>query len=102
MLQRRKKYKNRTIPGYKTLAAGQVNMAQLPIACMMHSGQQPAPVSVITRHYSRCSFTARVAGETDAVLEIAGSRYRELKPSHHRRLERFIKCTKHAPNYYQS
>ena len=29
MLQRRKKYKNRTIPGYKTLAAGQVNMAQV-------------------------------------------------------------------------
>ena len=29
MLQRRKKYKNRTILGYKTLAMGQVNMAQV-------------------------------------------------------------------------
>ena len=29
MLQRRKKYKNRTILGYKTLAIGQVNMAQV-------------------------------------------------------------------------
>ena len=29
MLQRRKKYKNQKIPGYKTLAAGQVNMAQV-------------------------------------------------------------------------
>lgn len=29
MLQRRKKYKNRTILGYKTLAAGQINMSQV-------------------------------------------------------------------------
>ena len=29
MLQRRKKYKNRTILGYKTLAIGQINMAQV-------------------------------------------------------------------------
>ena len=29
MLQRRKKYKNRTILGYKTLAAGYVNMSQV-------------------------------------------------------------------------
>jgi hypothetical protein len=29
LLQRRKKYKNRTILGYKTLALGQVSMAQV-------------------------------------------------------------------------
>jgi len=29
MLQRRKKYKNRTILGYKTLAAGYVDMSQV-------------------------------------------------------------------------
>jgi hypothetical protein len=31
MLQRRKKYKNRTILGYKTLAAGHINMSQVVI-----------------------------------------------------------------------
>ncbi|KAL3873158.1 hypothetical protein ACJMK2_036310 [Sinanodonta woodiana] len=29
MLQRRKRYKNKQIPGYKTLAVGQINMAQI-------------------------------------------------------------------------
>lgn len=29
MLQRRKRYKNRTILGYKTLAAGSINMAEV-------------------------------------------------------------------------
>ena len=29
MLQRRKKYKNRTILGYKTLATGEINMSQV-------------------------------------------------------------------------
>jgi len=29
MLQRRKKYKNRTILGYKTLAAGHIDMSQV-------------------------------------------------------------------------
>lgn len=29
MLQRRKKYKNRTMLGYKTLAAGYINMSQV-------------------------------------------------------------------------
>lgn len=29
MLQRRKRYKNRTILGYKTLAAGAINMAEV-------------------------------------------------------------------------
>lgn len=30
MLQRRKRYKNRTILGYKTLAAGSIDMAEVP------------------------------------------------------------------------
>lgn len=30
MLQRRKRYKNRTILGYKTLALGLINMAEVP------------------------------------------------------------------------
>ena len=30
MLQRRKRYKNRTILGYKTLAVGVINMAEVP------------------------------------------------------------------------
>lgn len=32
MLQRRKRYKNRTILGYKTLAAGSINMAEVRVA----------------------------------------------------------------------
>lgn len=32
MLQRRKRYKNRTILGYKTLAAGSINMAEVRAA----------------------------------------------------------------------
>lgn len=32
MLQRRKRYKNRTILGYKTLALGLINMAEVPAA----------------------------------------------------------------------
>ena len=31
MLQRRKKYKNRTILGYKTLATGEINMSQVQL-----------------------------------------------------------------------
>ena len=31
MIQRRKKYKNRTILGYKTLATGYISMAQVSI-----------------------------------------------------------------------
>lgn len=31
MLQRRKRYKNRTILGYKTLAAGSINMAEVGV-----------------------------------------------------------------------
>ncbi|KAK2189011.1 hypothetical protein NP493_110g01034 [Ridgeia piscesae] len=50
MLQRRKKYKNRTILGYKTLAIGQINMAQvlqqsldreLPLYCDMKEHNRP-------------------------------------------------------------
>lgn len=33
MLQRRKRYKNRTILGYKTLALGLINMAEVQICC---------------------------------------------------------------------
>jgi len=33
MLQRRKKYKNRTILGYKTLAAGHIDMSQVGHFC---------------------------------------------------------------------
>lgn len=34
MLQRRKKYKNRTILGYKTLAVGVINMCQVYVKMM--------------------------------------------------------------------
>lgn len=33
MLQRRKRYKNRTILGYKTLALGLINMAEVRNVC---------------------------------------------------------------------
>lgn len=36
MLQRRKRYKNRTILGYKTLALGLINMAEVQI-CSSHT-----------------------------------------------------------------
>lgn len=32
LLQRRKRYKNRMILGYKTLAVGQINMSQVTVA----------------------------------------------------------------------
>lgn len=35
MLQRRKRYKNRTILGYKTLALGLINMAEVQICCVL-------------------------------------------------------------------
>lgn len=34
MLQRRKRYKNRTILGYKTLALGLINMAEVQLGCV--------------------------------------------------------------------
>ena len=36
MIQRRKKYKNRTILGYKTLATGYISMAQVSIKKKVH------------------------------------------------------------------
>ena len=36
MLQRRKKYKNRTILGFKTLAVGIINMSQVSIILKYH------------------------------------------------------------------
>lgn len=41
MLQRRKRYKNRTILGYKTLAVGVVNMAEVRQEALLH--QEPSP-----------------------------------------------------------
>lgn len=35
MLQRRKRYKNRTILGYKTLAEGIINMSQVNKSCSL-------------------------------------------------------------------
>ena len=45
MLQRRKKYKNRTILGYKTLAAGHIDMSQV--------GHIAFPVAVFAYTYIR-------------------------------------------------
>ena len=43
MLQRRKKYKNRTILGYKTLAVGEINMSQ--VGYQSHLGSRVSPFS---------------------------------------------------------
>jgi hypothetical protein len=50
MLQRRKRYKNRTILGYKTLAAGSINMAEVsalraPEHCAQMSLECPEELS---------------------------------------------------------
>lgn len=43
MLQRRKRYKNRTILGYKTLAAGSINMAEVRAAGRRPPSRRPCP-----------------------------------------------------------
>ena len=47
MLQRRKKYKNRTILGYKTLAVGEINMSQVSIG---HCHLVPAQIFWIVKY----------------------------------------------------
>ena len=42
MLQRRKRYKNRTILGYKTLAVGLINMAEVRAHSLSEPERDPA------------------------------------------------------------
>lgn len=45
MVQRRKRYKNRTILGYKTLAVGVVNMAEVRQEALLHQELSPQRVA---------------------------------------------------------
>lgn len=51
MLQRRKRYKNRTILGYKTLAVGVINMAEVSAV--------PRPGALAFNHFISCSIVRR-------------------------------------------
>lgn len=61
LLQRRKRYKNRTMLGYKTLAEGVINMAQVTIALSFprtakrdHSFIVLDVVNNLEKYYSQC------------------------------------------------
>ncbi|KAK6183490.1 hypothetical protein SNE40_010963 [Patella caerulea] len=55
MLQRRKKYKNRTILGFKTLALGQVNMSQVLQRCVDRE------LKLYSDHKERTNVVARIS-----------------------------------------
>ena len=47
MLQRRKRYKNRTILGYKTLAVGLINMAEVREGGLSEPERDPGPAGAL-------------------------------------------------------
>lgn len=47
MLQRRKRYKNRTILGYKTLAVGLINMAEVRARGLSEPERDPSPAGAL-------------------------------------------------------
>lgn len=53
MLQRRKRYKNRTILGYKTLAVGVVNMAKVRQEALLHRELSPQRVARLAQRSPR-------------------------------------------------
>ena len=84
MLQRRKRYKNRTILGYKTLAVGLINMAEV-----REGGLWTVSLSEPTRDTSPASDFPSLLFGFYSVLQINSfignsgctSFYRELSPS---------------------
>ncbi|GBP68218.1 Phosphofurin acidic cluster sorting protein 1 [Eumeta japonica] len=70
MLQRRKKYKNRTILGYKTLAEGVIRMDQVPyiLYIVYHSLTQMCSTAVIARPLSPHDFDVYLLSLRDVCL----------------------------------